>query len=271
MLAIQQCVGPSMLPTINQSGDVVLLDCMTPRWGTLQKGDVVIAHSPTDPNGSICKRVRALAGDTITIPAMYTISIACLQFIDNTVPEGHMWLEGDNSSNSTDSRVYGAVPQAMLKGRVWLKLWPLTEFGRIGRTRPIEQSQSTIQRAVPVIEVLQPMQEQAVTVNVTSNSETPQHEAVTVQVIAPTVASAVRAERNSTAENGTSSSKSSSSSTSCRIQTLARVQMRSNSDHLVAQATYTVHVQLHCSSYMSHYSEHFTAITILGVAHVNEV
>jgi mitochondrial inner membrane protease subunit 1 len=37
-----------------------------------------------------------------------------------------MWLEGDNSSNSTDSRVYGAVPQAMLKGRVWLKLWPLT-------------------------------------------------------------------------------------------------------------------------------------------------
>eukprot|EP00953_Heterococcus_sp_UTEX-ZZ885_P037571 19294-Heterococcus_DN1.PRE.8 len=208
---MQQCVGPSMLPTINQSGDVVLLDCMTPRWGTLQKGDVVIAHSPTDPNGSVCKRVRALAGDTITIPAMYTIYNACPQFIDNTVPEGHMWLEGDNSSNSTDSRVYGAVPQAMLKGRVWLKLWPLTEFGRIGRTRPIEQPQSTIQRAVPVIEVLQPMPEQAVAVNVTANSETPQH---AVQVVALTAAPAIRAERNSTAESGSTSSSNSSSSSS---------------------------------------------------------
>ena len=34
------------------------------------------------------------------------------------VPKGHVWIQGDNLSNSIDSRNYGAVPEATLKGRV---------------------------------------------------------------------------------------------------------------------------------------------------------
>lgn len=33
------------------------------------------------------------------------------------VPEGHVWVEGDNLAWSRDSRVYGAVPMALIKGR----------------------------------------------------------------------------------------------------------------------------------------------------------
>ena len=40
------------------------------------------------------------------------------------VPKGHVWLLGDNASNSTDSRTYGAVPAAMIKGRVFCRAWP---------------------------------------------------------------------------------------------------------------------------------------------------
>ena len=33
------------------------------------------------------------------------------------VPRGHVWLEGDNLANSTDSRRYGVVPESMIEGR----------------------------------------------------------------------------------------------------------------------------------------------------------
>ena len=38
-----------------------------------------------------------------------------------TVPKGHVWVEGDNSTCSADSRHFGAVPMALLIGRAcWI-------------------------------------------------------------------------------------------------------------------------------------------------------
>lgn len=44
------------------------------------------------------------------------------------VPVGHVWLEGDNRDNSTDSRSFGAVPQALIRGRVICRVWPLQDI-----------------------------------------------------------------------------------------------------------------------------------------------
>lgn len=44
------------------------------------------------------------------------------------VPRGHIWIEGDNLENSSDSRYYGPIPQGLVKSRAVLRVWPLTEF-----------------------------------------------------------------------------------------------------------------------------------------------
>lgn len=38
------------------------------------------------------------------------------------VPAGHVWVEGDNPDNSSDSRAYGPIPLAMVQARVFYKV-----------------------------------------------------------------------------------------------------------------------------------------------------
>lgn len=40
------------------------------------------------------------------------------------VPKGHVWLEGDNSENSIDSRTYGPVPMGLIQSRAIVRLYP---------------------------------------------------------------------------------------------------------------------------------------------------
>lgn len=40
------------------------------------------------------------------------------------VPKGHVWLEGDNSENSIDSRTYGPVPMGLIQSRAFLRIHP---------------------------------------------------------------------------------------------------------------------------------------------------
>uniref|UniRef100_A0A0A9XHJ4 Mitochondrial inner membrane protease subunit 1 n=1 Tax=Lygus hesperus TaxID=30085 RepID=A0A0A9XHJ4_LYGHE len=110
------CRGPSMEPTI-WSDNVVLCDHITPRYRGIRAGDIVISRSVTKPDGNVCKRVKGLPGDFV---------VTDFSFV--RVPTGHVWLEGDNHKNSTDSRTYGPVPMALIRGRVLCRIWPLSDF-----------------------------------------------------------------------------------------------------------------------------------------------
>ena len=126
---VTMCLGPSMLPTFNKKGDIVLLEHFSKFRRKIERGDVVVSKSPTNPRHTVCKRVLGMGGDIISVPT--TGAMGGRKVVE--VPPGHLWLQGDNTGNSTDSRDYGPVPYAMLRGRVFCKVWPPREAGWVER------------------------------------------------------------------------------------------------------------------------------------------
>jgi inner membrane protease subunit 1 len=94
----------------------------------LAVGDVVVVQHP-HRRGTVCKRVLGLPGDQILLYRAQRSQPNQHHHLDQSnvliVPDGHVWLEGDNPNNSADSRSYGPVPAALIQGRVLARIWPL--------------------------------------------------------------------------------------------------------------------------------------------------
>ncbi|XP_011177090.1 mitochondrial inner membrane protease subunit 1 [Zeugodacus cucurbitae] len=133
------CNGPSMEPTLH-SKNILLTERISTRFHNPRRGDIVIAVSPTDPKQFICKRIVGIPGDRIVlknnttpketdIDALVTSKKQKVsEFQDEYVPRGYVWIEGDNSENSSDSRYYGPIPLGLVKSRVVCRLWPIKEM-----------------------------------------------------------------------------------------------------------------------------------------------
>ena len=52
-------------------------------------------------------------------------------FTDIVVPEGCLFLMGDNRSGSSDCRRFGCIPIEKIEGKVWIRFWPLNLFGTV--------------------------------------------------------------------------------------------------------------------------------------------
>lgn len=55
-----------MLPTLNISGDVLLSEHVSHRFGKVGAGDLVLVRSPNDPRKIVTKRILGMEGDQVT-------------------------------------------------------------------------------------------------------------------------------------------------------------------------------------------------------------
>lgn len=130
--------GPSMRPTLVNSERLVVNKFIY-RFKSPEKGDVLVFRYPSDPSRDFIKRVIAVGGDTIEIKDGRVFVNGQLQnepyILEKTrgsyplakVPEGRIFVMGDNRNNSEDSRFrdVGFVPLELVKGKAVMVFWPL--------------------------------------------------------------------------------------------------------------------------------------------------
>ncbi|KAF8633942.1 hypothetical protein AX15_001125 [Amanita polypyramis BW_CC] len=119
--------GPSMLPTLAEEGEIVVEDRFTYRFWPIQRGDIVTLKSPLDPSRIICKRVIGLPGDVICVDPTGLQAPSAEHVV---IPQGHIWISGDNATYSRDSREYGPVSVSLIQGRLAYRIWPWQRLAR---------------------------------------------------------------------------------------------------------------------------------------------
>lgn len=139
----------SMEPTI-QKGDRLLADKSIYKKSKPQRLDLIVFKYPQDPQRDFAKRLIAFGGETVEIREGHIYingQLVTDQKIKDkyyynrgeygeagkpvSVPEGHYYVLGDNSTSSHDSRYWGFVPEENLIGKIYKIYWPMNRSGPV--------------------------------------------------------------------------------------------------------------------------------------------
>ena len=130
-------------------GDMLFAEKISYLHGEPEPGDIVTFQDPRSSESRVLiKRVIAVGGQTIDIAdgmvwidgealeEPYVVGVtAPLASYDvsypYTVPDGCIWVMGDNRQNSSDSRAFGAVSLDNVLERAVFIYWPFSHFGSV--------------------------------------------------------------------------------------------------------------------------------------------
>jgi len=131
-------------------GEYLLIDKVSYRLKSPQRGDVIVFISPEDSKLHFIKRIIGLPGDNIEI-TKNTIYINGRKLAEPYLNKGEQTLIennfladfkskigpddffvlGDNRQNSKDSRSIGLIPRINVTGRASIIIWPVKYFGLV--------------------------------------------------------------------------------------------------------------------------------------------
>ena len=148
--------GPSMQTTLYDNNRV-LVNKLSYKLHGIGRGDVVVFDRVTTNGGTVnhddlIKRVIALGGDTLEIKkcVVYLNGVALEEnYLDaddvaqsdlnsrcrvanlkeQTIPDGKIFVMGDNRSESFDSRMFGPIDEDLVVGRAFMIVWPINRIG----------------------------------------------------------------------------------------------------------------------------------------------
>ncbi len=133
--------GTSMLPRLHDGERIFVNKLVYYHWPKLDRGDIVVFWFPDDPDKSYIKRVIGLPGEIVEVRGgRIQINGQELNepYLDPQLNVGRMTLPpalvkphyyfvmGDNRDNSSDSRIWGQVPEKYIYGKALLRYWPLS-------------------------------------------------------------------------------------------------------------------------------------------------
>ena len=126
--------GYSMEPTFHD-GELVIVNKLAFTYAKPQRGDVIIFYYPRDPKEEYIKRIIGLPGDEVIVQdGKVTVNGETLvepyiadspaYSLKQTVPEGTLFVLGDNRNNSSDSHNWGPLPMKLVVGKAVFIYWP---------------------------------------------------------------------------------------------------------------------------------------------------
>lgn len=145
-LRLVDVVGESMLPTL-EAGDKIIVSDL---FYKPKQGDIIVFRKDEYRDQPLVKRVIAVENQTVDIDFERGIVYVDGEPLDEpyiaeptterqdfngrvTVPEGCVFVMGDNRNHSTDSRysTIGMVDERCIIGKVYITLFPLKNFGSV--------------------------------------------------------------------------------------------------------------------------------------------
>lgn len=137
--------GNSMTPQLADQ-ERIFINKFVYKFGSIDRGDIVVFRFPRDPSKSFIKRVVGLGGERVEIRqgVVYVNGVPLretyvalddhdLQSYPLTyIPRDHYFVLGDRRRSSHDSRSWGTVHRDYIYGKAVFAYWPIEHFGPIG-------------------------------------------------------------------------------------------------------------------------------------------